>query len=60
MQLFWLVGPPIVLASWVGSRWYKGLSDAKFTRYLFLILLLSGLTLVSTSLPRLLMAATTA
>ncbi len=60
MQLFWLAGPPIVLASWVGSRWYKGLSDAKFTRYLFLILLLSGLILVSTSVGRLLMTATAA
>jgi uncharacterized membrane protein YfcA len=60
VQLFWLVGPPIVLASWVGSRWYKGLSDAKFTRYLFLILLLSGLILVSTSVGRLLMTATAA
>lgn len=49
VQLFGLVGPPIVLASWVGSRWYKGLSDATFTRYLFLLLLLSGLTLVSAS-----------
>jgi uncharacterized membrane protein YfcA len=57
VQLFWLVGPPIMLASWVGSRWYKRLSDARFTRYLFLVLLLSGLTLVSTSTVKLLTAA---
>ena len=53
VQLFGLVGPPIMLASWVGSRWYKGLSDASFTRYLFLVLLLSGLTLVSASIYKL-------
>ena len=37
----------------VGSRWYKSLSDASFTRYLFLVLLLSGLTLVSASIYKL-------
>jgi len=57
VQLFWLVGPPIMLASWIGSRWYKRLSDARFTHYLFLVLLLSGLTLVSTSTLKLLTAA---
>lgn len=46
VQLFGLVGPPIVLSSWIGSRWYRGLSGATFTRTLFLVLLLSGLTLV--------------
>lgn len=55
VQLFWLVGPPIMLASWAGSRWYKHLSDARFTRYLFLLLLLSGLSLVSTAVLRLLL-----
>lgn len=54
VQLFWLVGPPVMLASWVGSRWYKRLSDAKFTRYLLLLLLLSGLTMMSTSTLKLL------
>ena len=54
VQLFWLVGPPIMLASWVGSRWYKSLSDERFTRYLFLVLLLSGLTLTTTSALKLL------
>ncbi|NUZ04692.1 sulfite exporter TauE/SafE family protein [Piscinibacter koreensis] len=49
VQLFWLVGPPIVLASWVGSRWYRGLSDARFTRILFVLLLASGATMIGTS-----------
>jgi uncharacterized membrane protein YfcA len=38
VQLFWLVGPPIVLASWAGSRCYRYLSDARFTRWLFVVL----------------------
>ena len=57
VQLFWLVGPPIMLASWVGSRWYKGVSDAKFTRLLFLVLLVSGLMLMSTLTLKLLMGS---
>ncbi len=47
--LFGLVAPPILLSSWIGSRWYRGMSGATFTRALFLVLLFSGLTLVSAS-----------
>jgi len=49
VSLFGLVGPPILLSSWIGSRWYRGMSGAKFTRTLFLVLLFSGLTLVTAS-----------
>lgn len=49
IQLFWLVGPPILLASWVGSQRYKRLSDARFTQWLFWLLLMSGVALVAAS-----------
>ena len=49
VSLFGLVGPPILLSSWIGSRWYRGMSGATFTRVLFLVLLVSGLTLVAAS-----------
>lgn len=50
VQLFWLVGPPILLSAWLGSRGYRRLSDARFTRLLLVLLLASGLSLVSVSL----------
>ena len=52
ISLFGLVGPPILLSSWIGSRWYRGMSGATFTRSLFLVLLVSGLTLVAVSMHR--------
>lgn len=53
-SLFGLVGPPILLASWIGSRWYRGMSGTAFTRSLFAVLLLSGVTLVAAALLHLL------
>ena len=49
VSLFGLVGPPILLASWIGSRWYGGMSGATFTRSLFTVLLLSGLLLFASA-----------
>ena len=49
VSLFGLVGPPILLSSWIGSRWYRGMSGAAFTRSLFAVLLISGATLVAAS-----------
>jgi uncharacterized membrane protein YfcA len=53
VKLFWLVGPPILLSAWVGANWYKRLSDARFTHYLFVLLLGSGLMLMAAALRQL-------
>ena len=49
-KLFGLVGPPILIASWVGSRWYRRFSETRFTHMLLVVLLFSGLALFGTSL----------
>ena len=50
VSLFGLVGPPILLSSWIGSRWYRNMSGAAFTRSLFSVLLMSGATLAAAAL----------
>jgi uncharacterized membrane protein YfcA len=47
LRVFLWVGPVIVLSSWAGSRFARRFSDMRFQRLVFLLLVVSGLSLLS-------------
>jgi uncharacterized protein len=47
LRIFLWVGPVIVLSSWIGSRFARRFSDLRFQRLVFLLLVVSGLSLLA-------------
>ena len=50
LKLFASIAPAIVLCSWLGSRWSRRISEARFKKLILVLLLVAGVTLVLPSL----------
>ncbi|MEK9952870.1 MAG: sulfite exporter TauE/SafE family protein [Curvibacter sp.] len=49
-----LLVPVVLLSSWIGTRLYLGLSEARFRQLVLLLLTLAGAAMLASALPRLL------
>lgn len=54
LPMFAVVAPALLIPTWLGTRFYLGISEATFRKIVLSLLTLSGLTLLASSLPGLL------
>ncbi len=52
--MFVVIAPAMVIPALIGARLYAGFSDATFRRLILILLLISGLVLLASSVPKLL------